>query len=223
MENIKEKIKKLLSLAESPNEHEAKAALLKARELMARHKLTEAELEGIEKQEVKTITVSGITCSKRKNPWIVNLSGTIAENYCCKGFRRHEPGKQTQYFGFIGLEEDVAICEAIFRYAVDCALSKCKEIKKENSCYYPEYVRRLCDSFGYGFSMGLQIAFEEQAEQQENGWGLVLVTPKEVEEAAKHLGHEKFEAKSQKHIDSESFYDGYHEGKNFKPERRLEV
>lgn len=37
--NIKDKIAKLLALAESPNENEAKAALLKARELMAEHKL----------------------------------------------------------------------------------------------------------------------------------------------------------------------------------------
>ena len=37
--NIKGKIAKLLALAESPNENEAKAALLKARELMAEHKL----------------------------------------------------------------------------------------------------------------------------------------------------------------------------------------
>ena len=37
--NIKDKIAKLLALAESPNENEARAALLKARELMAEHKL----------------------------------------------------------------------------------------------------------------------------------------------------------------------------------------
>lgn len=40
--DYREKIKKLLALAESPNEHEAKAALLKAKELMAEHKLSEA-------------------------------------------------------------------------------------------------------------------------------------------------------------------------------------
>ena len=33
MENYKEKIKKLLALSESSNEHEAKAALLKAKQL----------------------------------------------------------------------------------------------------------------------------------------------------------------------------------------------
>lgn len=35
--DYKDKIRKLLSLAESPNEHEAKSALLKARALMAEH------------------------------------------------------------------------------------------------------------------------------------------------------------------------------------------
>lgn len=39
MIDYKEKIKKLLALSESSNEHEAKAALLKARELMAEHNL----------------------------------------------------------------------------------------------------------------------------------------------------------------------------------------
>ena len=39
--DYKDKIKKLLALAESPNEHEAKAALLKARQLMAEHRSEE--------------------------------------------------------------------------------------------------------------------------------------------------------------------------------------
>ena len=45
MANIKDKIAKLLALAESPNEAEAKAALLKARELMAKNKLTPKECQ----------------------------------------------------------------------------------------------------------------------------------------------------------------------------------
>lgn len=47
--NIKEKIAKLLALAESPNENEAKAALLKARALMVQHKLRPEECTGKKK------------------------------------------------------------------------------------------------------------------------------------------------------------------------------
>ena len=77
--NYKVKIKKLLALAESPVEAESRAALLKARELMARHKLSERDLKDEGGQEVKDVELE-ITCSKRRDPWIVNLSGVIAEN-----------------------------------------------------------------------------------------------------------------------------------------------
>ena len=59
--DIKEKIRNLLALAESPEENEAKAALLKARELMAKHKLTEAELGEAKKQAVKNV-LTDVTC-----------------------------------------------------------------------------------------------------------------------------------------------------------------
>lgn len=84
--DYKEKIRKLLALAESPNEHEARAALLKARQLMAEHKLTETEVKDVEKQQVKDVRTD-ITCSKRRDPWIVSLSAIIGENYCRKGYR----------------------------------------------------------------------------------------------------------------------------------------
>lgn len=43
--DYKDKIRKLLALAKSPEPEEAKLALLKARKLMAEHKLTERDLE----------------------------------------------------------------------------------------------------------------------------------------------------------------------------------
>lgn len=119
MVDYKEKIRKLLALAESPVEAEARAALLKARQLMAEHKLTERECREAEKQAVKDV-LTDITCSKRREPWIVPLSATIGESYCCKGYRKRYYGQQTQHVGFIGLEDDVEICTAVFKYAVDC-------------------------------------------------------------------------------------------------------
>lgn len=73
--DIEKKIRKLLALSESPNEFEAQAALLKARQLMAEYKLTEAELhEGNKKvKTIKTIKTS-ISCTKRTNFWIFTLS-----------------------------------------------------------------------------------------------------------------------------------------------------
>lgn len=219
--DYKEKIKKLLALAESPNEHEAKAALLKARQLMAEHKLTEAELKDVEKKEVKEVWTD-ITCGKRRNPWAVHLSATIGENYCCKGCRRHRAGEQTQYIGFIGLEDDVEVCVAIFKYAVDCILAEIKHIKKDNDCYNSNYVKRLCDSYGYGFVVGIAEAFEEQQRENEEGWGLVLVMPQEVLEAAEHIGHAEFRSRAEKTISGDAYAQGYRQGKEFDPTKRLQ-
>ena len=218
--DYKEKIRKLLALAESPNEHEARAALLKARQLTAEHKLTEAELKDVEKQQVKDVRTD-ITCSKRRDPWIVNLSAVIGENYCCKGYRYRRYGEQTNCIGFIGLEDDVEICVAVFKYAVDCVLSEIKNIKKENACYYSDYVKRLCNSYGYGFTAGATEAFRKQREENEQGWGLVLVMPKEVEEASQHLGHEQFQSRAQKHLQGSEYYRGFGEGTEFDPTKRL--
>ena len=62
--NYKVKIKKLLALAESPVEAESRAALLKARELMARHKLSERDLKAVRKSRMSSLKLpaaSGVT------------------------------------------------------------------------------------------------------------------------------------------------------------------
>jgi len=218
--NYKDKINKLLALAESPNEHEAKAALLKARQLMAEHKLTEAELKDVEKQTVKNI-LTDITFSTRRNPWITALVTVLGENYCCKGYASHIYRKQTKQIGFVGLEDDVEICVAVFQYAVDCILSKIKEIKKENSGYPSGYIRKQCDSYGYGFIVGIFAAFEKQQEENEKDWGLILVTPKEVEEATQGWKKGKFKICLQENILEPTFDVGYEDGKEFDPTKWL--
>ena len=218
--DYKDKIRKLLALAESPVEAEAKIALLKARELMAKHKLTEAELGEAENQAVKNI-LTDITCSKRRDPWIINLSAVIGENYCCTGYRSHNPGQQTQRIGFIGLEEDVEICTAIFKYAVDCALSEIKRLKKECRSYPTGYVKSLCDSYGYGFTAGVSEAFRKQQEDNKEEWSLVLVMPQEVINASQHLGREEFKASTQEKIDPFAYKAGHQKGSDFDPKRRL--
>lgn len=222
--NYKAKIKKLLALAESPVEAEAQAALLKARELMAKHKLLEYDLKDVGNQKVKDIELE-VTCSKRRNPWIVNLSGVIAENYCCKGYRRHSPGSQTQRIGFIGFEDDVEICTVVFKYAVDCVLTKIKEIKKEykQQGLQADYIRKMCDSYGYGFVSGTDKAFKRQQEEKQQEWGLVLVTPKEVQEASAHWSKRRFNARAaqSENLHMNAFNSGYADGEQFDPKHRL--
>lgn len=211
------------AVAESPNEHEAKAALLKAKELMAEHKLSEMDVKDVGKKEVKEILLEGMQASTRYNPWIIPLSTVIGENYCCKAFNNKYSGKQLRTIGFVGFEEDVQICEQVFRYAVNCVESKLKEIKKENSCYSAQYRKKLCDGYGYGFMIGVQEAFEKQKEEnEEKGWGLVMVMPQEVVEHVKDFRTENFNKNAGSKLDVDAFGIGYTDGKKFDPTKRLE-
>lgn len=220
MADYKDKIRKLLALAQSPVEAEAKAALLRARELMAKHKLTEADLEEAKEQVVRNLKTD-ITCSKRRDPWIVGLSAVIGESYCCKGYRNHAKGCQTQIIGFIGLEDDVEICMAIFKYAVDCIRAGVKAVKEQNAGYYPWYIKQQCDSYGFGFVNGIETALKGQDVEKHDDWGLVLVVPKEVQDASQYLGKEEFRARTEDTIDPKAYAQGYAQGKEFDPARRL--
>lgn len=104
MTDIKDKIAKLLALAESPNEAEAKAALLKARELMAKNKLTPEECQKQKNQKVVQ-DFTDIQCTAMTNPWAASLSAVIADNYCCRAINRKRKGYKTATIGFIGLED----------------------------------------------------------------------------------------------------------------------
>lgn len=228
--NYKDKIRKLLELAKSPNEHEAKAALLKARQLMAEHKLREADCVEAGKAKVRHATI-GMTCTKRKEGWMPTLSSIIASNYCCASYYNRVKGAQKVTIGFIGFEDDFEICERVFRYAVDCVRAKEREYKRQykkewGDLYDGNYIRRLSDGYGCGFAAGVQKAFEEQSRENQE-WGLVMVVPKEVKEDVGKLKVVRFakdpDWDSMSNAENEAIANGYEDGKKFDPNRRLEA
>lgn len=129
---------------------------------------------------------------------------------------------QTQEVGFIGFEDDVILCVDLFKYAVDCVRSEVKRIKKQYADYGADYIKSRCDSFGYGFATGLRAAFEAQTAEKAQEWGLVLVMPREVQEAADKLGKPtSFRARSQDSIFGNEFAKGYKSGQEFQMQKRI--
>lgn len=184
MADIREKIKKLLALGASTNEHEARAALLKARELMAKHKLSERDFEEATEQklihkecEVKWTTDSG-------NIWMVDLAKTICDQYCCSAAWRTPRGTRTHVLVVSGIGEDVDICKAVMEYATSFVL---KQIKKQQRRWQVSDSKSVARSYADGFIVGLQMALEEQMEEHRE-WGLVLVKPQEVVDYEESLG-----------------------------------
>lgn len=211
MADYRIKVRKLLALAESDNEHEARSALLKAKELMAEHKLTELELEDIGRREVKVVT-TGYSYTMRGEWWMGTLAAIIGENYCCRSTSvRRFKGAQKREIRFIGLADDIDLCVSVFDYAV-------KTVRKLAREYSPND-KVIRQSYAHGFTDGVRRAFEEQRNLKEEGWGLVMTIPKEVNEYCSMF---KWSRKTyKKDINHYAVSAGYMEGEQFNPAKYL--
>lgn len=177
MENVKDKIAKLLALATSSNENEAKAALLKARKLMAENKLVESDIVKEDEKVVKQLI--GVKCSGQTDTWAAELSAIIAKRYCCVAFRQRHVGQRQVVIGFCGLESDFEVCKEAFMHAYNFIKHYCENnISRESDGTHGAY-RKRCNAYGWGFTIGLNEAFKGQEEAHKD-WGLVMVVPNQV-------------------------------------------
>lgn len=222
-----DKIKKLLALAESSNENEAQLAMLKAQELIVKHKLT---MKDIESEEVAINVEKKITdfTYTSKTKWKCLLAMTIANNFGCYCYtnisreydeRKHDFGKINR-ISFIGTDEDVNVCLLVFEYALNTITTRIKEeqarMKREKLS-----TAGIATNFGYGFVAGLKEKFTEQLEKNSD-WGLVIVKAQEVEDLYNSMAFTKGRPLSQKvSRASEAYSKGYKEGKNFSAADRI--
>lgn len=176
---ITEKIEKLLALSESDNEHEAKSAMLKAQELMARHKISEEQVRSSGSKEKPVIYLSA---GPFRDEWIGMVATLIAENFRCRcvttaGWN----SDRTFRLRFYGYEEDAEICTNIFRHAVKTVRARfltLRAIYKEAGREFGENAKW---NYVIGFCEGLEKNFEEQKKQSE-AFALALTVPKAVDD-----------------------------------------
>lgn len=191
--DIKEKIKKLLALGTSPNENEARAAVLKAKELMIKNKLTESDFEDEKAREIVSRTCEGISwTSDSGRIWYTNICKIISENYCCVSAWSSQKGGRTYTLVITGMKNDVDICEEVIKYAIGFVLSATKYLSRKPG--YSRDPKATEHSYATGFVTGLEVAFEEQKEEHPE-WGLVEVKPQEVLDYEKNLGTKSVKTK----------------------------
>ena len=216
--DIKDRIQKLLALSVNPNENEAKAALLKAQELMAKHKLSMADFETAPESEVVQYN-TGIQCSKRKNEWVVALADVLAAHYCCRSYRTRKKGKQINTIMLTGFSEDAEVCTGIIKYAIACINTWIIQMEKKLPEKTTLYVRRsVRDSYAYGYIRGIKSALKQQREKHQE-WGLVLVVPQEANAFVADMKKASFHGKSV-HIPS-VYNEGFRDGVKFAPDNML--
>ena len=228
-ENIVEKIRKLLALAADAEDHEAHAALLKARALMAQHKLSEHDVrKSGAPRELNRVHMQDQTYSGLKNIWKSPLSVLIAEHHCCASISSHVKGSSVFFLSFVGLDDDPRLAEEIFRYAVDhIEAMAARERIFINREYADQSMRNAvmrvwAASYPSGFIRGLREQYAQQFRQQENSeYALALVLPKEVTDYQKSLSRATIKVRE---IQRSQHYtaQGYNDGKAFQPRNRID-
>jgi hypothetical protein len=107
---IIEKIKKLLALANSSNEHEAALAAGHAQRLLSEHNLAMADINASHRPD-KADTVE-TAVSKTLPKWLRQLSAGVSTAFDCQTVHHPATGKMT----FIGVGADVQIAAYTFTY-----------------------------------------------------------------------------------------------------------
>jgi hypothetical protein len=181
-DKITRKIKALLATAEheATNENLAHEALMKARELMLKHKIAESDVKPAAPEIVKKYTAVALNTF-----YICSLFRIIADNYGVIALRQTVDGqKRGYYFGFGEDAETAMLC---FEFAAGFMLSSAPRAVR---AYVRERGLRsskgLKKSYCIGFAKGIQEKFETQ-NAGNTEYALITQVPQEVQEAHKAM------------------------------------
>lgn len=211
-EKILDKIKGLLALGDTnrnDSEEEAKAAMLKAQQLMAKYDISAEEVEGENEEQY-----SHEMCEHKWDyAYRIPLAHILSENFRCMMYVH---GKKIV---FMGHPSDAKICKITFEYAYQFIM------KKGSAIYNKRYsmgmkTKGVFNSYAHGFLAGLKEAFDVQCK------ALAIVTPKDVidefENLSKNWAHKKTKNIAEDVTSSEVWNEGHQDGKSFMKKKSLE-
>jgi hypothetical protein len=118
---VTEKIRKLLALSASPNEHEAANAAAKARELLAKHNLAMADLPLAEKEQAATdVQQHSIELKQRRTPsWVKSLFWKLNRIFDVEVIYTTGRGRSMPKIRVLGILADIEAFSATFEYLTD--------------------------------------------------------------------------------------------------------
>lgn len=154
---VLQKIKKLLSLANSPNENEARLATKKANELIIKH-----NLQSLQPEEEHESYVSRVLHFKRKNPKHDGIYEIIKNFHVYPVFNQGSGGG---YLEVVGSKTNVQIAEYVVQYLDQSIDAIWSETKKENKSLKGvvaknSFIRSFCQTVSQ--TLKEQTYYEEQ-------------------------------------------------------------
>lgn len=128
-EKIIDRIRKLLALSKSPNEHEAASAAEKAQALLLEYNLSRSELEGSNAKLDEGYVINSELVTESV-PWRRGLVGAVARLYLCSYFFKHQyhdrpnSRKQGAYLRtdehfIVGTPSNVNVAQMMAKYLMD--------------------------------------------------------------------------------------------------------
>lgn len=214
-DKIIDKIEKLIALSGSDNENEAKSAMLKAQELMAKH---EIKMDQINPDRQKEQRVVSYTSPSFRDDWVIDLACLIAQNFRCRSIIRQKRRAGGAFrIVFYGFDDDALISINIFNYAVEVIRKRMQTLRAIYNEAGREFGRNEKMNYTEGFNSGLYRNFEDQKKQNES-FALALLVPEEVNSFVENIpGLENYQERKferrREHDLLRRF--GYSDGKNF--------
>lgn len=166
-EKIISKIKKLFALASNnPSEEEAKAATLKAQELLAQYHIDYADVENIDLDKIEEIEEVWVDIPAKK--WKYTLARIVADNFRCRHFYC---GKE--HLIFYGHKTDANVAAETFKYLFSMGNKLGMRLYNEARNAYRD-TTNIYNSCVMGFCAGVRDALAEQSR------ALMVIVPEDV-------------------------------------------
>ena len=167
-DNVIAKVKKLLKLSESDNEHEANLALQKASQLMRDHCISEAQVQGASKEKLESIDCESIHFPSNTKNWSQSLAAGVAKAFGCKVvFTGSGSQYNTKYsMRTFGTATDRATVRVMLDYSYTTVNRLVKKEQKRLKIEDPwENVKRYSHNFRVGLAVSMRDTLTEIAKQ----------------------------------------------------------
>lgn len=224
---IIEKIQKLLNLANSENEHEAKLAASRASELLIKHNLS---LQQILDHDAEYIHEDMATVGLQFKPHQLEVAQLLNEFFFVHvTIGRVYVGDSSGEFGrprnqykkllkLIGTKENVQIATYVFAF-LDQAFPKLWKDYYDTHAYATKKDQK---SYYMGLRMGVAHVLNETKFKVQEEMGLVLVKDPKLQEKVDELCKGNYKASGPCSVNREVVADGLEDGKNVKLRKPIE-
>lgn len=207
---IIEKIKKLLSLANSCNEHEAALAAAHAQRLLSEHNLAMADIHASHKPD-KADRIE-LEAAKTLPKWVRHLSAGVCSAFDCQAIHHPAAGKLT----FIGVDADAQVAAYTFSYLMRTIKKLCSGFMKLHAAteHSPRTRELLRQSYYLGAVSTITARLTEQKKcTPVTSCTLVPVKNALIQQAMKELGPIRTIHARRSYINAEAYMTGQNDGR----------